>query len=212
MKGIWFDDLHSYDDMGLILSKVDIPPAIPKTQFIDIPSGDGSVDLTEALGEVRYNNREATITFTVLPQDDFEQKKTEVSNLLNGMRFERIVVDKDPLYFWTGRCVVNEYASNKRINQIVVKAILAPYKRKVLDTAVEVSAGENVPVVLKNGKKKVIPTIITTADATIVFGDTSREIPAGTHTVSGIVLKFGNNDLTVTSEGVVTFVYKEGDL
>ena len=212
MKGIWFDNIHSYNDLNLILSKVNIPPAIPKTSYVDIPAGDGSVDLTEALGEVKFADREATITFTVLPTDNFEDKKKEISNLLNGVRFGQIIVDKDPNYYWIGRCKINEYASDKNIHKIVVGAILAPYKLKVSQTVVNVPKGKNVPVTLENGRKRVVPTITCTEDATIVFGGNTYEISAGTHTLLDIVLTFGNNTVTVTSDDTVTFSYQEGDL
>lgn len=212
MKGIWFGDIHSYEDLNLILSKVVIPPCLPKTNYVDIPSGDGSVDLTEALGEVKYKDREATFTFTVLPQDDFEEKKKQVSNLLNGMRFNRIIVDKDPDYYWVGRCKINEYASDKNLHKIVVGATLAPYKLKTQETIVNVSRGENVTVVLNNGRKTVVPTITNSKDATIVFAGNTYELNAGTHTLLNVVLKFGQNQMTVTSDATVKFVYREGDL
>ena len=137
MKGIWFDGVHSYTDLNLVLSEVNIPPAIPKMTFIDIPGGDGSVDLTEALGEVKYKDREGSFTFTVFPSDDFEVKKRQVSNLLNGKRC-KITVDKDPDYYWIGRCAVDEYASDKNLHQIIVTATVAPYKWKHGETVVPV--------------------------------------------------------------------------
>lgn len=212
MKGIWFDNIHSYEDLNLMLSKVEISPAIPKLNLFDIPGGDGSVDLTEALGEVKFSDREAIITFTVLPQDDFEQKKKEVSNLLNGTRFNKIIVDKDPDYYWTGRCKINEYASDKNLHKIVVGAILAPYKLKLTETMVNVRKGENVSVVLENGRKTVVPTITNTKNATIVFKGNTYVIDAGTHTLLNIELKFGHNLVTVTSDDPVIFTYQEGDL
>lgn len=135
MKGIWFGNIHSFDDLNLVLSKVEIPPATAKTIFVDIPGGDGSADLTEALGEVRFEDRECEFTFTVFPTDDFEKKKRQISNLLNGKRF-KIKVDKDPGYYWDGRCTINEYASDKNIHQIVVGANVAPYKLKNSKTSV----------------------------------------------------------------------------
>ena len=135
MNGIWFDNIHSYEDLNLVLSVPDIPPATAKTNFIDIPGGDGSVDLTEALGEVKFKDRKCTFTFTVFPTDDFEVKKRQVSNLLNGKRCN-IVLDKDPGYYWQGRCSINNYASNKNLHKIVVGAVVAPYKLKEKQTSV----------------------------------------------------------------------------
>ena len=135
VKGIRFGEVHSFDDLNLILSKVDLPPAAVKTNFVDNPGGDGSWDLTEANGKVNYKDRKAKFTFSVLPQDDFEAKKTEVSNLLNGRRF-KITLDKDPAYYWDGRCSINKYESNKKLRKIVVEANVAPYKLKQEKTRV----------------------------------------------------------------------------
>lgn len=128
-NGIRFGEIHSHEDLNLILSKADLPPAAVKTVFVDNPGGDGSWDLTEANGKVNYKDRTAKFTFSVLPEDDFETKKTEVSNLLNGRRF-KITLDKDPDYYWDGRCSVDSYSSNKKMRQIVVGATVAPYKLK----------------------------------------------------------------------------------
>lgn len=137
MKGIWFNDIHSYADLNLILSAVNIPPAVPKTTYIDIPGADGSADLTEVHGEVKYKDRECSFTFTVFPYENFEEKKTYISNLLNGKRC-KIRLDKDAEYYWLGRCKVNEYASDRSLNKIVVAATVAPYKYKVDETFVAV--------------------------------------------------------------------------
>lgn len=211
MKGMFFDEIHSYTDLNLVLSAVSIPPAAVKTNYVDIPGGDGSVDLTEALGEVKYKDRDCAFTFTVLPQDDYEGKKMQVSNLLNGKRC-RIKLDKDPGYHWEGRCFINEYASEKKIRKIVVKATVAPYKLKDEVTNVIVPAGELVSVTLENGRKTVVPTITNTDAATIHFDGNTYTLNAGTHTILNIELKQGKHQMFVTSDGQVRFTYQEGDL
>lgn len=135
MKGIWFDDIHSYKDLNLIMGKPNIPPAGVKTSFVDIPGADGSIDLTEALGAVRYKTRNCSFPFSVFPYEDFEEKKKQIANLLNGRRC-KIRLDKDPDYYWVGRCSVNNYSSNKNLNKITVNATVEPYKYKVKETNV----------------------------------------------------------------------------
>lgn len=135
MKGIMFDDVHSFYDLNLVLSAVNIPPATVKTNFVNNPGGDGSWDLTEAHGKVLYNDRNCTFTLSVLPEDDFEEKKTEVSNLLNGRRC-KIALDKDPGYYWIGRVSVNSYETSKKLRKIVLGAVVAPYKLKSNKTVV----------------------------------------------------------------------------
>lgn len=211
MKGMTFGGVHSHEDLNLVLSKVDIPPATVKTNFVDIPGGDGSVDLTEALGEVRYKDRECSFTFTVFPSDNFETKKREISNLLNGRRF-KMILDKDPDYYWDGRCSIDSYASDKKINKIVVKSTVSPYKLKINLTKVIVPAGNKVVRLLLNSRKTVVPTITNTAAATIVFGGNTYDINPGTHRILNIELVEGGNEVTVTSTGDVEFTYQEGDL
>lgn len=211
MNGISFNEVHSYHDLNLVLSEVNIPPAVPKTKFIDIRGGDGSIDLTDALCEVRFKDRPCKFTFTVFPYDNFEEKKQEVSNLLNGQRKE-IILDKDPDYCWTGRCSVDEYASNKKLNKIVVGAVVAPYKLKNYQTKIIFPAGEAVTKTLQNGRKAVIPVVTCTANATIIFNGNTYTLEPGVYRILGIELHQGGNRITVTSAGEVQFTYQEGDL
>ena len=211
MKGISFDDIHSYKDLNLVVAPFTIPPATAKTTYVDIPGGDGSVDLTEALGEVKYKDRECTFTFTVFPYEDFEEKKKYISNLLNGRRC-RIILDKDPEYYWDSRCLVQNYECNKNLRKIAIKATMAPYKLRIRQTVVTVPAGNSVVRTLSNGRKSVIPTITTTAPARVIFEGNSYDLGIGTHTILNIQLKYGKQDVTVTSESPVKFTYQEGDL
>lgn len=211
MRGVWFDNVHSYDDFNVVLSEVSIPPATPKTNFVDIPGGDGSVDQSEAQGEIRFNDRECSFTFTTLPTDDQEEKKQEISNAINGKRC-KIRLDKDPDYYWYGRCWIDEYKSNKNINSIVVKARVAPYKLKLNPTTVTVAAGTDVVKLLGNSRKTVVPTITTTAAATVVHNGNTYSLGAGNHKILNIQLVQGENQVTVTSTAPVVFTYQEGDL
>ena len=140
-KGVLFDNIHSFHDLNLIFAGAEIPPATPKENYIDVPGADSSLDLTEALGEVKYNDRSGCkFTFTMNPDGDlsdeaFEAKKTEISNLLNGT-VRKITLDKDPDYYYLGRCTVNGYAQNKKIKQFVISAKVKPYKYKQNETEV----------------------------------------------------------------------------
>lgn len=133
--GIAFGNIHSFRDLDLILSEAVIPPATPKTSYVDIPGADGSVDMTEAHGEVKYSDRTgAKFTFYMNPAGDlseeaWEAKKMEISNRLNGLRCN-ITLDKDPDYYWQGRCTVSDHSHNKKLRKFVVGARLAPYKLK----------------------------------------------------------------------------------
>ena len=224
--GILFGDIHSFRGLNLILSRIEIPPAKPKTTYVEIPGGDGSVDLSEANGEVKFYDRDCKFTFTMNPAGDlseaaWEAKKTQVSNALSGKEF-KITLDKNKAFYYKGRCSVDEYLSNKRLRQIVVAAKVRPYKYKQNVTVVGVdltpeSTGD-IPepitreITLKNARKTVCPVITCTEAVTIIFGGNTYTLNSGTHKLLNIELKMGDNQLTVTSTGYVEFAYQEGDL
>lgn len=217
-KGIYFDEIHSCDDLNLILSSSDIPPATPKTNYVDIPGADGSKDLTEAHGEVKFSDRDCTFTFVMNPADDlsvsaFEEKKTEISNLLNG-KVCKITLDKDEDYYFKGRCVVDQYQSDRRLHTIVVKARVNPYKYKqnITTIAFELSEKPKTANIL-NGRKSVSPSIKCTDNNTVVaFGGATYNLSAGTHKILDIFFVEGNNSVTISGTGTVTFSFQEADL
>lgn len=212
--GITFGEIHSFYDLNLVLSAKTIPPAKPKTSFVDVPGRDGSIDQTEVHGKVTYSDRELSFTFSMLPSDSstWEEKQTEVSNLLNGLSCD-ITLDTDDSYYFKGRCTVDEYASDKKLRQIVVKARVNPYKYKQYVTTLTFPlTGEEQIVNLVNGKKAVVPTIECTSNISITFGSGTYRLSAGTHKVLDICLGYGDNMLTASGSGAVKFIYQEGDL
>lgn len=216
--GILFGNIHSFYDLNLILSSVTIAPAMPKTSYVDIPGADGSIDTTEVHGEVKYHDRVHNFTFTMNPAGDlsdsaWEEKKTEVSNLLNGKAC-KITLDKDPDYYWQGRCVVDAYKSDKRVRQFVISVTVRPYKMKQSETVVSFDLdGTEKTVSVRNSRKSVCPVIECTADNThITFGNTEFAVNAGSHKFPDIIFVLGENELKLSGTGTVTFRFQEGDL
>lgn len=214
-KGVSFGDTHTYYDLGLILSESDIPPAEPKITYIDIPGADGSLDITEANGEVKFKDRELKFTFTIIPDDTitFEEKRTEVSNLINGRVF-RITQDKDEEYYFEGRCTVDKYDSDKNFNQIVITAKVKPYKYKQEVTKKVINlTGTPTEVNISNSRKSVVPLITCTNDNTVIkFGGGTYYLGSGTHKILDILFVEGINGVTVSGSGAVTFEFQEGEL
>jgi len=213
--GVYFDNIHSFHDLNLILSSVDISPAKPKTTYIDIPGGDGSLDFTEAHGEVKFKDRECSFVFTVNPAEimTFEEKKTQVSNILSGTR-RKITLDKDADYYYDARITIDDYLQDRNLKQITITATAKPYKLKQNETVVEVGlTSEEQEVILTNGRKSAIPIITATEDnATIEFDGMTIPMSAGTHKFLNVCLKEGNNPVTVSGSGTITFTYQEGEL
>jgi hypothetical protein len=216
--GILFNGIHSFYDLNLILSAVEIAPAVPKTVYVDIPGADGALDLTEAHGEVKYSDRTHKFTFTMNPAGDlseaaWEEKKTEVSNALNGLACH-VTLDKDPDYYWLGRCSVDSYKSNKRLRQIVVSARVRPYKFKQNETVKTYNLTEAERTVsVQNSRRSVCPVITcTNYNTVIVFNGNIFNFSAGRHQDLDIRFTEGINQVTISGTGQVTFTYQEGDL
>ena len=213
--GVLFGDIHSFFDLNLILSPFTPAPATPKTVYVDVAGADEPVDLTEAHGKVFYNPRDFSFTFTINPTDEmtFDEKVTQVSNALNGKRC-KITLDRDPEYYWHGRCVVNEYKQDRRIGQIVVGAKVNPYKLKQEQTVHSFSlTAEEQTVTLWNGRKSAVPVFECTNDNTVVvFGDIRETMSAGTHKFLDICFKEGSNVLKLSGTGTIKITYQEGEL
>lgn len=214
MNGVYFGNVHSYEDLHLILAPFTPAPAEPQTNFLQVPGRNGLLDMTEANGEVKFNSREFVFTFTVAPGDTltFDERVSVVSNALNGLRC-KITLERDPDYYWEGRCAVSEYDQDKNIGQIVVSATVDPYKLKRNATVVSIalSNGEQT-VVLVNSRMTVVPVIECTGDCTVTFGGAVYTLKAGTNKNPAVRLVEGENVLKVSGTGGITFTYQEGAL
>lgn len=217
MNGVCFNEIHSYYDLNLILSECTISPATPKTNFVDVAGASKSIDLTEALGTVAYNDRTGQLVFSVLPEDDFEEKKSEISNFINGKRF-RITLDKDPDWFYVGRCSINNWSSDKKLRQIVVDLRLHPYKYKHQETVVvcdkNFTSSMLVSYFLPNAKMPVIPTLTAVNMVYIEFGNIKTSLGEGTHQIPELCLCEGGAEIKVQmpSTSSLTIKYQEGSL
>ena len=71
-------------------------------------------------------------------------------------------------------------------------------------------------MVLANDYMPVVPVITVTAETTLrwsVDGESfQKTINAGTWEIPELELRHGNNTVSITSEGVVVFVFREGRL
>lgn len=215
MNGVYFGAIHSYNDLNLLLAPFSPAPAKPQTNFLKVPGRDGYIDLTEANGEVKYNSREFEFTFHMTPEDGmtFDERVSKVANTLNGVRCN-IMLDRDPEYYWVGRCVVDKYTQDKNIGKIVVKATVEPYKLKQNETEVSVElTTEERTVVLENERMATVPVIeCTNSGAVVVFGGNRYTLNAGANKILDIRFKAGSNTLKLSGKGTITFTYKEGAL
>jgi len=230
MQGVTFGTKHSYDDFGLILSSKDLSLPEPKTESVDVIGRNGSIDLSEALGDdVKFKNRTITLNFTVPNGLTYwSDALSSLSNYLHGQKM-RIILDADKTFYYYGRCSIDQFKTNKRTASIVVKCDVEPYKIEVNGAGMpwiwdtfsfvngvihinSVTVSGTTTVNLVNRRKVVSPTFTTTAAMTVTFDNVTYSLPKGTTTVYNIRLQEGDNSIILKGTGTVTIEYKGGSL
>lgn len=134
---------NTYDYWHLVpASRPVINPPKPKTQYVDIPGADGSIDLTESLaGRPVFSDREGSIDFIVLNDlniDDYDYSDynwvdvyTDILQYLHGKKLQ-MILDDDPMYFYEGRFEVNNWTSDANNSTISINYVLSPYKYRIV--------------------------------------------------------------------------------
>ncbi|WP_458397151.1 hypothetical protein [Anaerotignum sp.] len=212
MKGITFGNLHSFNDLRLILTSKEMGSPEIKVRKIDIEGADSAIDYTDFFGEPKYSDVPHKYNFTtIVHQAEFLSLFSTVKNALHGKKM-RIVLDDDPLFYYVGRLNVSSFTNEKNIGYISVYADCEPYKYKLAKTVVSKAVNGTNTVVLVNGRKRSVPTITTTTSMTIAFGEFSRAVAAGTFTIPELELVEGENTVTVTGTGTITFTWQEANL
>jgi len=212
MKGVSFLGFHSYKDLKLLMTGKEIGSPEVKRYTIDREGADGELDFTDVFGEPKYTNAQHQFTFeSIQPRNDQLSQFTDIKNKLHGKK-GRIILDDDPSFFYVGRCSVSKYTNEKNIGKITVTCDCEPYKYKLAQTVVTRAIDGTETVSLTNSRKRAVPTITTTSDMTISFGGGVWTNRAGTFTIPELELVEGENLVTVTGKGTITFTWQEAAL
>jgi len=215
MKGITFGSLHSYDDLKLILNSKEIGSPEVKVRKIDIEGADSSLDLTDFFGEPKYEDLTHKFSFsTIVPQAQFLSLFSTVKNALHGKKM-RIILDDDPLFYYLGRIKVSSFTNEKNIGIISIECDCEPYKYKLAKTEVSVAVSGTHAITLTNGRKRAVPevTIATESSMNIVYqGSNIWDLGSGSYTLPELELVEGENTVTVTGIGVISFTWQEANL
>ena len=215
MNEVFFDGIASFRDWGIYLSSIVIDDPQPKEIYVDIPNGDGALDLTEALtGEVHYESRPFEAVFTIKPETYSVELVRYLRSYLNGKQ-RTIRTKEEPGYYLIGRCATS-IKKDGVLAVLTVKATCQPwmYKNDVTAKNTTIGASGTTTLNLTNERKRVIPTITASAAVTIAFNGKTISVNAGTQRLTNIALIYGNNALTITGAAgtTVLFEYQEGAL
>ena len=215
MKGIKFGSYHTFDDFQLILATKTIGSPSPKTETIDIPGGDGVLDLTEFFGEIKYNNRNLSFEFSSLvTPSEFMPLFSRVQNALHGKKMT-IILDDDPDWYYIGRISVSEWKADRNIGKLTIDCDCDPYKYQIGTTEVYRYVSGTSSFTMPNSRKRVVPEVKVTSSSglTVTFGSGNVwTLASGSYLLPELELVEGDNPITVTGTGSITFTYTQGTL
>ena len=232
---ITIGEKNTWDDWHLIPTSRPLfnPPKL-KENYVDIPGGDGVLDMSTALtGRPTYENRTGSWTFAV--QNGFKDWAvlySEIMAYLHGQK-HRAILEDDPAYYYEGRFTVNQWKSDKNWSQIVIDYNVGPYKKVVDESGYDwlwdpfdfdtgtagdfrdmtVSGTLTKVITLNSAMIVSIPVIETsTTGMAVVYEGVTYPLAEGKNTNHEIMLRAGDNTLTFTGNGTVSVSATRGVL
>lgn len=190
-----------------------LSPPEPKTYEVDIPGGNGKLDLTESLlGDTAYGYRKQEFEFYLIDVKDFEKVKTEVSNLLHGKSYY-YSMSMDQGYTYKGRFSVTSYTHNSytngKVGIIKISINADPYKFKEPREETINAVGGKI-CIFKSGRKRVRPVIETHGSLKVIYNGTLVNLPSGSWTIDGLLFEMGENEAYFNSYDIHNLTW--GDL
>lgn len=200
-ESVTFGGVDTLADLGLrILQDVETPPPEVKDVTVDIPGGDGSIDLSEFSGDVRYSDREMSIPVLLASSgsEALEREKTQLLRTFHGQRAD-FTLSWDPGFTYTGRMSVGDFERYGARATAVLSIVADPYKHGGTETW-RVNAAGGVAVVIPCGRRRWCPAFQVERETLVSFEGTGWRIPAGTHRITDLYLRPGDNVLVINTD------------
>lgn len=137
---------NTWKDWGLVpLTRPTPNPPGVKTNYIEIPGANGSIDASTVLTSYPvYNNRGLSQEFYVdnnktwtingrKAKKSWEERYTEIEEYCHGQKM-KVVLDDDSSYYYVGRVGVNAWKSDKDWSKITIDFNLEPFKYYMFDS------------------------------------------------------------------------------
>lgn len=225
--GVTFDDrIHTERDWGLRLLSIYIPMPDPKTQILDIPGGDGSIDLTEINGRPAYNDRDGVELVFDLMDGGYESwflKYSQFAAEVHGKKV-KMVLDDDPDHYYMVRLKLDGKKSNPVYGQITFSGTAEPFKYDLVATnepwlwdtfnfetgvireieEVEITAENNTVTIIGAGIDTPPVFVVSQADnLKLTYGGRTYTLKVGRNRFPAV--RVGKEDVTLTFSGTGKF-------
>lgn len=217
-----------YKKYRLVLAdRHSIQPPEPKTYQVDVPGMDGSADLTDAMGPVKFKNRQINMNFGA--KYDIEKWPTvlsEIYGLYNGQNVELIFND-DVNFFYKGRASFSDYERARQSGTFTVTVDADPFKYEVQDSMSDCWPWDTFSLIdgiireygnikvdgeyklnIFGRRKQIVPVIYSDSNMTVDFEGHTYQITPGRNKIYDIVTKQGENIFIFKGNGTISVDYR----
>lgn len=189
-----------------------LEPPEPKTYIVEIPGGNGKLDLTETLlGDTAFNNRKQSFQFCIIGTTDFEKVKTSVSNFLHGKDYD-YKITMDPNYTYHGRFKVTEYQHDSYslgvVGVINIEVDSRPFKLKDKQV-VRVDAIGGKIMYIESGRMRVRPVIETDGFVKIIYNNKLIVLQQGSWALNDLYFTAGQNEIYFNSYDIRNILWSD---
>lgn len=215
MYDVQIGSKYTHHDWSMILKSKSIGLPEVKEEYIPIPSGDGSIDISEALrGEPSYGDRSLAFDFELKSHPhNWSIIKQQIAAYLHGRR-HKVIVHDDPFYHYMARLKITAWNELNSTVEVTIEGVGDPYKYKNYPSVYQgsISSSGSIQFNCKNERRRVIPIITVSNNSGISFNGNQYGLTEGDNKLTSIVFSEGDNEIQVTgSPGTeVSISYTEG--
>lgn len=227
--GIRFNNLHSYDDLELlVLDKKITTPTKTKIKE-NIPFMNGTYDFSDLYGGNCFSERTLEFTFKLKHNNriGLEFIKTKIENWLMGTDTQvKLIEDDLPGYYYLAECESTDFEDFIRFGKL--KATFTAYPFKICDyeegdiawdnfnfeldvlqeTKFDINGVKNVKI-HNVGATNIVPEVICSHQMEVTKGNVTYKFNPGTSKDYVFELGIGKNDMTIKGNGTIEFRFRK---
>ena len=207
MYGAIFGDKRTKEDYGAIMNYARITPPSVKENYVDIAGGNSSIDLTEAVGGVVFEDGKISFKFTLLDVESKERMKND----LHGKRL-KIVLEREPDFYYDGRLTFTSESQTGNLYELCMDARVSPYKMENQVTIHEEEVKAAKEIIIFNERMPAMPLITVKGNVNVGFEGVRFALKTGIYEIPEITFHKGINRLKVSGNGGIRLEYRKGRL
>lgn len=203
-------------NLGWLREGINFPAPQPQSNTIVVPGRNSPIRYTEALGRVSYQPRTFDITLSMLgTREKFNQMSEQIVNRFAG-RLVNVILSEEPALYCVGTLEITpSYDPLAHKGQLVINSSDADAYRYHTEETMAVQNGSGTAI-LTNDFMPTVPAVTVTDETTLKWQVGTdgfiKTVSAGTWTFPELELVQGENEIEITTDGTVTFRYREGRL